>query len=812
VINSFDNPAGEIDYAAGIFASSATGTFDLLTITFEALAPTSNTDLTFAPLVSPRKSDAAYQGVSVLTDVVDGAVEISDETAPVITILGDNPAEVLVGDTYTDAGATAMDNVDGDLTSQIVTTSNVDTSVAGTYQVTYEVSDSSGNDATATRTVNVVEDTPLVCTTIESDDDVVVKDGVWNNVDTANASGGSYLYASGSNKDMSLMFEGSEITIVYVQDTSLGMMAIEIDGVVVLTTDTSGATEFGKEITIDYLSDGVHYLEIYPVGSDTIALDAFCANLPELSVASFSLINAENDQVIGPLSDGDVINLANLPTNKLSVRANVDPSPVGSVLFGFNGDDTHRVENVAPYALFGDWNGDYFTTWTAESGTYTVSATPFSGSQTEGFGGVTETISFTIVDTPTPLISFSPSSHSFELFVDEGESAAFSASTTDNSQPSIALSAEDNNGAVPGWLTLPPSITAGSTAQLSVSAVGLSPGTYTATVTGSAAGYGDGSFTVELTVLEPAIQFNPESFSYTLKPGDSAQDTVDVSTSSGATPTVDLSGAPSWLLLPASAPAGSSVQFTVDATGLAEGTYNATITGSSSGFASDTFTVTLEVAKPAISFDPDSFTFILKEGETDQDTVAASVADNGTPEISLSGAPVWLSMPSTITAGSSVQFMVDTTGLSVGNYSATITGSAAGYSDGFFDVTLIVEPDTPAGPAVVSFSLVDADSDTVIRELVDGETLTLSELPDSLNIQINTNPPVVGSLIIGLNGNPNFKLENHAPYTLFGDWGGNYYGGDLPMGTFTLTGTPYSEISGSGTPGESLSITLTVEP
>jgi hypothetical protein len=79
---------------------------------------------------------------------------------PVITILGDNPATVKVGDTYTDAGATAFDVTDGDLTADIMITSDVDTNTVGSYSVTYEVTDSHSNTTTAVRTVNVVDITP----------------------------------------------------------------------------------------------------------------------------------------------------------------------------------------------------------------------------------------------------------------------------------------------------------------------------------------------------------------------------------------------------------------------------------------------------------------------------------------------------------------------------------------------------------------------------------------------------------------------------------------------------------------------------
>lgn len=65
---------------------------------------------------------------------------------------------VEVGTKYVDAGATASDNYDGDLSSVITTSNNVDTAKLGMYQVTYDVADSSGNTATqVVRSVRVVD-------------------------------------------------------------------------------------------------------------------------------------------------------------------------------------------------------------------------------------------------------------------------------------------------------------------------------------------------------------------------------------------------------------------------------------------------------------------------------------------------------------------------------------------------------------------------------------------------------------------------------------------------------------------------------
>ena len=81
-----------------------------------------------------------------------------DTTPPVITLLGDNPVSIEVGTPYIDAGATATDNIDGDITDKITTTNSVNVNILGTYTVVYSVQDNAGNSATqVTRTVNVIE-------------------------------------------------------------------------------------------------------------------------------------------------------------------------------------------------------------------------------------------------------------------------------------------------------------------------------------------------------------------------------------------------------------------------------------------------------------------------------------------------------------------------------------------------------------------------------------------------------------------------------------------------------------------------------
>ena len=81
-----------------------------------------------------------------------------DFTPPVITLKGTNPMTIVLGETFTDPGAEATDNIDGDfLETDIKVSGVVNTQVAGQYILTYTVVDSSGNVATRPRLV-IVED------------------------------------------------------------------------------------------------------------------------------------------------------------------------------------------------------------------------------------------------------------------------------------------------------------------------------------------------------------------------------------------------------------------------------------------------------------------------------------------------------------------------------------------------------------------------------------------------------------------------------------------------------------------------------
>ncbi|PIV30512.1 MAG: hypothetical protein COS35_06300, partial [Zetaproteobacteria bacterium CG02_land_8_20_14_3_00_50_9] len=91
-------------------------------------------------------------------------VVVGDTTPPVITLNGVSPATVEAGSIYVDAYATVTDNIDPTNTA-LTGVSTVNAAVPGTYTVTYNTSDTSGNPAVAVvRTVNVVDTTAPVIT------------------------------------------------------------------------------------------------------------------------------------------------------------------------------------------------------------------------------------------------------------------------------------------------------------------------------------------------------------------------------------------------------------------------------------------------------------------------------------------------------------------------------------------------------------------------------------------------------------------------------------------------------------------------
>ena len=128
-------------FASGVFSAA---------VSTNGFTPSALTEGTWYVRVSA--SDALGHNSSYSSN---GFVVI-DLTKPIITLIGSDTISLTVGDNYSDLGATATDATDGNLTNSIVKNGFVDTAVNGEYKLTYSVTDSAGNNSTATRTITVL--------------------------------------------------------------------------------------------------------------------------------------------------------------------------------------------------------------------------------------------------------------------------------------------------------------------------------------------------------------------------------------------------------------------------------------------------------------------------------------------------------------------------------------------------------------------------------------------------------------------------------------------------------------------------------
>jgi hypothetical protein len=139
-----------------IFVGTGSGAFSLHPQQFSSIGPAG---LAAADFNGDGRADAALVGAAgVQLFLNDGLGNLGpgDTAPPTLQLSGQAAVTLVVGDAYTDAGATAVDAVDGSVTSRIAVTNPVDTAVIGSYTVTYNVTDLSGNKAVPiSRTVSV---------------------------------------------------------------------------------------------------------------------------------------------------------------------------------------------------------------------------------------------------------------------------------------------------------------------------------------------------------------------------------------------------------------------------------------------------------------------------------------------------------------------------------------------------------------------------------------------------------------------------------------------------------------------------------
>jgi hypothetical protein len=139
-----------------IFVNDGLGGFDLHPQQFSSPSPTGYSIGDYNNDGRPDLALTSAIGTSIFLNDGSGNLGPGDTSAPILSLTGQADVTVIVEETYSDAGATAMDSADGNISDRVVATNPVNTSVIGTYTVTYNVTDRSGNKAApVTRIVRV---------------------------------------------------------------------------------------------------------------------------------------------------------------------------------------------------------------------------------------------------------------------------------------------------------------------------------------------------------------------------------------------------------------------------------------------------------------------------------------------------------------------------------------------------------------------------------------------------------------------------------------------------------------------------------
>ncbi len=221
----------------------------------------------------------------------------TDDTSPVITLIGDPTITVQVFETYNDEGATAEDNFDGDITPSIEINNPVDTGILGTYFVTYNVVDNAGNEAAEVqRTVNVVDTTVPEITLIG---DELIKIIVGTEYEDAGATAednydGDITTEINTTNDVDFNTIGT-YTILYNVSDSSGNDAIEVSRIVeVLPPDTEvpvitllGDATLDIEVDSDYVDEGATAEDNF---DGDISSQIVIENLPDTSILGTYII------------------------------------------------------------------------------------------------------------------------------------------------------------------------------------------------------------------------------------------------------------------------------------------------------------------------------------------------------------------------------------------------------------------------------------------------------------------------------------------------------------------------------------------
>jgi hypothetical protein len=389
-------------------------------------------------------------------------ITVTDNTAPIITLTGDDPQVIEVGTAYVELGATADDIHDGDVSGDIdIDATAVDTNLVGSYTVFYDVEDTEGNPAiTVTRTVNVVDTTAPVISLVG--DAVIVVEVFDSYIDAGATAQDNYdgnitlsiitvnpvdvnvvaNYTITYNVVDANSNNAVEVTrLVQVVDTTAPVVTVNTDISGVEATSTSGATvTFSTATALDNY-DGVLVPVCNATSGDTFALGVTTVT------CSVTDANANTGSDSFTIEVVDTTNpVLNIPANFVGVEATGTYG--ANISFVVSASD---IADAAPAVLCNATSGASFGLGTTE-----VSCTATDAS------GNSDTQSFTIevVDTTNPVLSIPANFVGVEATGAYGANVSFVVSASDIADAAPAVLCNATSGASFGLGTTEVSCTA----------------------------------------------------------------------------------------------------------------------------------------------------------------------------------------------------------------------------------------------------------------------------------------------------------------------------------------------------------------
>ncbi|MEO6435055.1 MAG: fibronectin type III domain-containing protein, partial [Tepidisphaeraceae bacterium] len=539
---------------------------------------------------------------------------------------------------------------------------------------------------------------------------------------------------------------------------------------------------------------------IVPVVESLEARSLFSA-----TVESFTLIDANTDQPLMTIANGATINLTTLASRDLNIRANVTGGEAASV--EFNLDGTISSDTTGPnYALAGELDGDY-QDWTPSKGMHSLSASAVD-IDPEALDGPGLNITFTVVDRAAAPANFvataaSPTQVNLAWTDKASDETHFIIDRSTDGVTFTRLASVETNGTSYVDTTVNPS----STYYYRIKAINTTLN----------------SKWVGAVVTTPAVARPAAPSGVTVTADGNALDLSWVDNSSNETHFIlDRSTDGVTFARLASAPAGTTT-FT-DTLVTTDKTYHyriKAVTTTLNSAWSTPASGSLQTPEPPLPPPPPPVETETKPAapsdvlvETMSSTqLLVTWQDNSNNELhflvdrSIDGV--------TFTRAGSVAANTGTftdSGLSASTkyyyrvkaVGATLTSAWTPTMSGTTDVA------PPAADiAVVSFTLINADTNQPIQTLGNGGTIDFGAIGTrNVNVRANTTG-AAGSVKFVYDG-ATFRTESSAPYAMAGDSGGTFNAWTPEVGAHTLKGLAYTGADASGVLGRTLTVNFTV--